>query len=123
MMMLKNFLLVGLGSSIGGMLRYLISLIFKSKDFPYQTIFVNVVGSFVIGIVFAVAAKQTQSSEQIKLFFATGICGGFTTFSAFSIENMQLIKSGNYFVSLTYIVATIIICLVATFEGYKLFNQ
>jgi fluoride exporter len=123
MMMLKNFLLVGLGSSIGGMLRYLISLIFKSKDFPYQTIFVNVVGSFVIGIVFAVAAKQTQSSEQIKLFFATGICGGFTTFSAFSIENMQLIKSGNYFVALTYMVATIIICLVATFEGYKLFNQ
>jgi fluoride exporter len=123
MMMLKNFLLVGFGSSIGSMLRYLISLIFKSKDFPYQTIFVNVVGSFVIGIVFAVAAKQTQSSEQIKLFFATGICGGFTTFSAFSIENMQLIKSGNYFVSLTYIVATIIICLVATFEGYKLFNQ
>ena len=79
--MIKNILLVGLGTGIGGMLRFVISLFFKTQTFPYNTLLINILGSFVIGIVFAITEKQTQSAEQIRLFFATGICGGFTTFS------------------------------------------
>ncbi len=120
--MLKNILFVGLGSSIGGILRYVISLFVKSTNFPYATLFVNIIGSFFIGIIFALTIKNENNSEQIKLFFATGICGGFTTLSAFSIENMQLLKAGNLSTALLYITLTIVLSFIAVFAGYKLIN-
>ncbi len=119
---IKNFLLVGIGAGIGGMIRYLMSLVFKSQSFPFNTLLINVLGSLLIGILFSITEKQTQSSEQIKLFFATGICGGFTTFSAFSLENMQLLKSGNYIAATSYITLSILFCIAAVFAGYKLLN-
>ena len=122
MITIKNILLVGLGAGMGGMMRYLILLFFKTQTFPYNTLLINVLGSFVIGIVFAITEKQTQSAEQIKLIFATGICGGFTTFSAFSVENLQLIKSGNYFAAISYITLSVLFCIVGVFAGYKLVN-
>lgn len=118
--MLKNILLVGLGSSIGGMVRYGVSLFVKSVSFPYATLTVNIIGSFIIGIIFAYTLKNENSQEQIKLFFATGICGGFTTLSAFSLENMQLLKSENYITAILYIALTLLLSLIAVFAGYKL---
>jgi fluoride exporter len=120
--MLKNIILVGLGSSIGGVLRYAISLMVKSTNFPYATLMVNILGSFVIGIIFALGIKNQTNQEQIKLFFATGICGGFTTLSAFSLENMELLKSENYTIAFLYIAATIILSITAVFAGYKIIN-
>ncbi|MEQ1553910.1 MAG: fluoride efflux transporter CrcB [Ferruginibacter sp.] len=120
--MLKNILLVGLGGSIGAMLRYIITLLLKVQNFPYQTLLVNIIGSLVIGLVFGLSAKNHNFPESLKLFLATGICGGFTTFSAFSIENMNMLKQGNYLLAILYIFASITLCIIAVFAGFKLIN-
>jgi CrcB protein len=118
--MIKNLLLVGLGGGIGSMLRYGSSLLIQSKLFPYATLAVNITGSFIIGIVFAMSIKEEALLNNWKLFLATGICGGFTTFSAFSLENMGLLQSGKYGMALTYIFLSIILGIGATFLGYLL---
>jgi CrcB protein len=89
--MIKNLLLVGLGGATGSMLRYAVTLLIGSSIFPYATLFVNIIGSFLIGLVIAFCIKDESIVNNWKLFLATGICGGFTTFSAFSMENMQLL--------------------------------
>lgn len=118
--MIKSLLLVGLGGGIGSMLRYGSSLLIQSKLFPYATLAVNITGSFIIGIVFAMSIKEEILLNNWKLFLATGICGGFTTFSAFSLENMGLLQSGKYGLAITYILLSIILGISATFLGYLL---
>ncbi|MEP7255045.1 MAG: fluoride efflux transporter CrcB [Ferruginibacter sp.] len=118
--MIKNLLLVGLGGGIGSMLRYGTALLINTKLFPYATLTVNIIGSFIIGIVFALTVKEEVLSQQWKLFLATGICGGFTTFSAFSLENLGLLQSGKYGMAITYISLSIILGIIATFLGYQL---
>ena len=118
--MIKNLLLVGLGGSIGSMVRYAASLLIKSKAFPYATLSVNIIGSFIIGLVFALSIKEAGLSNNWKLFMATGICGGFTTFSAFSLENMELLQSGKIGIALTYIIVSVVAAVIATFLGYQL---
>jgi len=118
--MIKNLLLVGLGGSIGSMVRYAVSLLTNSKLFPYATLSVNIIGSFIIGIVFALSIKEAGLSNNWRLFLATGICGGFTTFSAFSLENMGLLQSGRIGIALTYIIISIVLGIAATFLGYLL---
>jgi CrcB protein len=118
--MIKNILLVGLGGSIGSMARYAASLLIQSKSFPYATLFVNIIGSFIIGFVFAMSIKEAGLSNNWKLFLATGICGGFTTFSAFSVENMGLLQSGKIGMAVTYILLSIVLGIVAIFLGYGL---
>lgn len=118
--MLKNLLLVGLGGSIGSMVRYGITLLARSKAFPYATVSVNIIGSFIIGLVFAMSMKEQNLSANWKLFLATGICGGFTTFSAFSLENMNLLQDGKIGTALTYIIFSVVLGIAATFLGYQL---
>ena len=118
--MLKNLLLVGLGGGLGSILRYGSSLIINSKLFPYATLAVNIIGSFIIGIVFAMSIKEEALSNNWKLFLATGICGGFTTFSAFSLENMGLLQSEKFGMALTYIFLSVGLGILATFLGYLL---
>ena len=118
--MLRNFLLVGLGGGLGSMLRYGTSLLMNTKLFPYATLTVNIAGSFIIGVVFAMSIRQELLTGNWKLFLATGICGGFTTFSAFSLENMGLLQSGKYVLAFSYIMASIILGIAATFLGYQL---
>ncbi|MFM6926789.1 MAG: fluoride efflux transporter CrcB [Ferruginibacter sp.] len=118
--MIRNVLLVGLGGSIGSMVRYAVSLLMNSKSFPYATLSVNIIGSFIIGVVFALGIKEGGLSGNWRLFLATGICGGFTTFSAFSLENMGLLQSGRIGVALTYIMISLVLGIAATFLGYQL---
>ena len=118
--MIKNLLLVGLGGSIGSMVRYAVSFLIRSKSFPLATLSVNIIGSFIIGFVFAISLKEGGLSNNWKLFLATGICGGFTTFSAFSLENMGLLQSGKIGMAVTYILLSIVLGIVATFLGYLL---
>ena len=118
--MIKNLLLVGMGGSIGSMARYAASLLLKSKLFPYATLSVNIIGSFIIGLLFAIGIKEEGLSANWKLFLATGICGGFTTFSAFSLENMGLLQSGKIGMAITYIIVSIVLGIIATFLGYQL---
>jgi fluoride exporter len=118
----KSFLLVGLGGGIGAMLRYSSSFIFKQNNFPYHTLCINVIGSLLIGIVFGLSQKVDVISDDLKLFLATGICGGFTTFSAFSVENMQMLKEGNYTTAFLYIFISVSFGIIAVFAGFKIIN-
>jgi CrcB protein len=121
-MMLKNFFLVGLGGAIGSMLRYAVHLLITVKTFPLATFAVNIAGSFVIGLVLALSLKDDSFLNNWKLFLATGICGGFTTFSALSAENMVLLQNGKYFTALVYIALSIILGIAAAWLGFKLIN-
>jgi fluoride exporter len=118
--MFKSFLLVGLGGGLGSMLRYTASLLVNSRAFPYATLTVNIIGSFIIGIVFAWSIKNEGSSDAWKMFLATGICGGFTTFSAFSIENLGLLQDGKYGMAAVYMALSVGLGILATFLGYQL---
>ena len=118
--MIKNILLVGLDGGLGSILRYGSSILITTKYFPYATLAINIIGSFFIGIIFAVSIKDISFLNNWRLFLATGICGGFTTFSAFSLENLALLQNGKYVMALIYITASIVLGIAATWGGYKL---
>ena len=118
--MLKHFLLVGLGGGIGSMLRYAAALLIPSRLFPYATLSVNIVGCFIIGLVMAMSARDDSFAQTWRLFLATGICGGFTTFSAFSVENMELLQNGKPGIAIMYILLSVVLGIAATFLGYTL---
>ena len=117
--MFKNILFVGLGGALGSILRYVTSLVLTTKYFPYATLAVNILGSFVIGLIFGLSLKNESFLNNWRLFLATGICGGFTTFSTFSQENLGLLQSGKILMALLYISISIIGGIVAVWLGYK----
>lgn len=117
--MIKNFLLVGLGGALGSMLRYGSALLIGPKIFPLATLLINIAGSFIIGLVIALALRNETFAGNGKLFLATGICGGFTTFSAFSMDNLQLIENGKYGLFAIYIAASVLLGIVAAWLGFK----
>lgn len=118
--MIKNILLVGLGGGLGSILRYGSSLLITTKYFPYSTLAINIIGSFFIGVIFMAGIKDVSFLNNWRLFLATGICGGFTTFSAFSLENLALLQNGKYVMAMIYITASIVLGIAATWGGYKL---
>jgi CrcB protein len=115
----NSFLLVGAGGAIGSMLRYAASLIITNKLFPYATLLVNILGSLLIGIFLGLLLKNSISNYSWK-FWATGICGGFTTFSALSLEGIELLQQQRYFIFLLYFLLSIILGLAAAYAGYNL---
>jgi CrcB protein len=120
---MKTLLLIGLGGGLGSMLRYLVTYFITSRitRFPaiYGTFAVNFTGCLLIGIAIGLSERYAWFSPQMRWFIATGICGGYTTFSAFAYENINLIQNGNYIISLIYIFASVIICFLATFIGFR----
>lgn len=121
--MIKNILIVGIGSFIGGILRYLISKYIQNSifsTFPYATFTVNIIGCFIIGFVMGVSQKGTILSSDLKLFLAIGFCGGFTTFSTFANENLALIKDGNFFYFSIYSGLSVILGIISTYFGVLL---
>lgn len=118
--MLKNFLLVGLGGAAGSMLRYAFSVWFKHANFPLATFLVNIIGSFVIGLVFAYALRSESFATNWRLFLAAGICGGFTTFSAFSLESLLLLQQQRMGMFFLYIFGTLLLGLTSAWLGYSL---
>ena len=122
---MKLILFIGTGSFIGGISRYLLSLLIQTKTtspFPLYTLIVNIIGCFFIGIVIGFFDKG-QLSHEWKLFLATGILGGFTTFSAFSSETIVLFKEGYTGYALFYIAASVVLGLLATYCAYLLIKQ
>ncbi len=116
---MRLLILIGFGSFIGGSLRYLLSLGVQSKfltTFPIGTLTVNILGCFLIGIIFGLSERINLSPEW-RLFLATGICGGFTTFSAFSIETLAMLKEGQLFYGFSYIGLSVILGLIAVYLG------
>jgi CrcB protein len=120
--MIKNILLVGLGGFIGASSRYIIQQLIKVNQSFYTTLLINIIGSFFIGLIIAYSLKNNVFNNNWKLFLATGICGGFTTFSTFSLENYYLFLEGKYLTALTYIAISVIVGLIAVFLGIKLIS-
>lgn len=116
-----NFVLIALGGAAGSLLRYVCSRLWNAPAFPYGTLVVNIVGSFLIGLLAATFSKQAD--EQKRLLFITGFCGGFTTFSAFSLEGLQMLQQAKFLVFFVYTFATLIFGLLATYIGFKFFHS
>ena len=116
----KLLLLVGLGSCVGGMLRYAVAATMRpaaTAQFPWHTLAVNVAGCFCIGLVFGFHDDGRMSAGW-RLFLATGVLGGFTTFSAFSMETVTLLKEKQTLSALLYIMSSVILGLLATYLAY-----
>lgn len=119
---MKILLAIGLGSFLGGISRYLITLLIQNKflsTFPYGTLAVNIIGCFLIGIVYGLNAKGNINVEW-RLFLATGFLGGFTTFSSFSNETVSLLRDAQYWHAFSYVGISVLIGLAATFGGISL---
>ena len=122
---MKSFILVFIGGGLGSGLRYLISNAMNqySKALPYGTFTVNILGCLLIGIILGYAQKENALSSNQTLLLATGFCGGFTTFSAFANENLELIKNGEIFNFSVYTIGSILIGILAVFIGFYLNNR
>lgn len=116
-MLMKNILLVGLGGMIGSVARYLAAYCIRHDSFPYATLLVNIAGSLIIGMVMGIASRQEDFGNW-RLFLATGICGGFTTFSAFAWENLQMLQQQRYIAFASYTGVSIALGLLAVTIGY-----
>lgn len=105
---------VGMGGFIGSVLRYLVSLIplKTTHGFPLLTLFINILGAFLIGFISTIALKKSMNPHLV-LLLKTGLCGGFTTFSTFALESITLHKNGNTTLAMIYIVLSIVLGLSA----------
>ena len=120
-MMIKSLCLVGLGSFVGGALRYLISTWMKnacSQSFPWGTLMVNLVGCFLIGVIFALFSRFSSTSHTWCLLLTTGLCGGFTTFSTFANESLQMLQNSQWGGFITYVSISVIAGISLTALGY-----
>lgn len=119
---MKILLAIGAGSFIGGTCRYLLSQFIQTRSaipFPFATLTVNIIGCLLIGVVFGLGAKGGITPEW-RLFLATGILGGFTTFSAFSYETVHMLQNEQTSSAIIYILASVLLGLLATFAGFWL---
>ena len=119
---MKNLLLVFIGGGLGSSLRYLIgkSLNNHTTTFPWGTFIANLLGCLLIGIILGWSLQKAKLSESYVLLLATGFCGGFTTFSAFSNESLNLLKTGETITFGFYVLGSIVLGLGLVWLGYQL---
>ena len=121
--MVKNFLIVGVGGAAGSMLRYAVQKIFQLQSaaaFPTGTLLVNIAGCFIIGFLWSLVSRTLTWNEEMKLLLMTGFCGGFTTFSAFTLEGIGLLKENRTVLFVIYLTASVLGGLLATFIGIRI---
>jgi len=122
---MKSFLLVFLGGGLGSSLRYLVTIAMNqySKVLPFGTFTVNMLGCLLIGLILGYAQKENTLTSNQTLLLATGFCGGFTTFSAFANENLELIKNGELFNFSIYAIGSVFLGIVLILIGYLIVNK
>ena len=122
---MKSFLLVFLGGGLGSALRYLVASAMNqySKVLPFGTFTVNILGCLLIGLILGYTQKENTLTSNQTLLLATGFCGGFTTFSAFANENLELIKNGEILNFSVYTIGSILVGVLAVFIGFYLTNR
>lgn len=113
---MSGVLAVGLGGALGAVGRYGISLLPLKSAFPWLTLLTNVLGALVIGFVVGVTAEGADSPNTV-LFWKTGVCGGFTTFSTFSLETLRLFEGGQTASGLLYAGASVVLCVAGVYAG------
>lgn len=118
---MTNALFVGLGGLVGAILRYLLGLI-PVRQTPFPTLCINVLGAFVIGLLAALCEKNKINSQPLLLFLKVGLCGGFTTFSTFSLETYDLLSSGHTAPAILYALLSVGLCLLAIFGARALIH-
>ncbi len=112
--MIHNIIMVGLGGFVGCTLRYLISLAIKFDSFPLSLVLINALGSFLIGIFSILFRENFIGSTHVYLLLTTGMLGGFTSFSTFSLETILLFERGKIMLGIWHIALTVIVCVVST---------
>ncbi|PKP50635.1 MAG: fluoride efflux transporter CrcB [Bacteroidetes bacterium HGW-Bacteroidetes-1] len=121
--MIRLVFIIGMGSFLGGVSRFLISRYVQNTfiaAFPFGTFFINILGCFLIGLFFGLSERGSLSNVEWRLFLTVGFCGGFTTFSTFSFENMALLRDGSFFYFTLYSGLSVFLGLAATFGGNAL---
>ncbi|TAK21379.1 MAG: fluoride efflux transporter CrcB [Chloroflexota bacterium] len=116
----STILLISLGAIAGANARYFVGIAAISalgSAFPFGTVVVNVVGSFIVGIVLTAIAGSPPHASEWRALVAVGFCGSFTTFSAFSFETLSMARQGQWFASLSYVAISLTACLGATLIG------
>lgn len=109
--MCMRFIFVALGGAVGAMGRYAISLIPIKTGFPVLTLITNIAGAILIGFIVGIVNLREDISPHTALFWKTGVCGGFTTFSTFSLEAVSLLERGAYWAGGLYIALSVICCM------------
>jgi CrcB protein len=122
--MLKTIIYIAIGGAIGSVLRFLTTVLVSKFcpensgfQFPLATFIANVIGCFLIGLFLGILAKNELTDSNLKWFLVTGFCGGFTTFSAFGMENFNLLQNNNTLLAFSYIALSIILGLFAVWFG------
>ena len=117
---IRNIIAVGAGSFIGGIARYLVSLVMKgiSKGFPWATVLVNLIGCLIIGLLWGFLSRNASESTSWGLFLTVGLCGGFTTFSTFSKEALTMLQTGQIWGFASYIALSILAGIALVALGY-----
>lgn len=120
---MRLLLLIGAGGFLGSISRYLVHLgVGKLLPvvFPYGTLIINIFGSLLIGVIYGLSDRTGTISNEWRFFLATGFCGGFTTFSAFSYETYSLLRHGEYLLSVSYILLSVVLGVLATVAAVAL---
>ena len=125
--MFRTLLLIGMGGFLGSVFRFLVGQglhrIFDTI-FPIGTMTVNIVGSFIIGVVYSMAERDNLINPEMRMFLAVGFCGGFTTFSSFAFDKLNLLKDSGFLYLSLYLGGSVFLGLVAVYLGtqiHKLF--
>ena len=116
-----NYIFVSAGAAFGGALRYGISSYIQkhiSVIFPYGTLVVNIVGSFILGIVMFYLNEKELIGNELRLFLTVGFCGGFTTFSTFSYETLNLFRDSQFSLAIYNVLLNVVLCLLGIYLAY-----
>ena len=121
--MIITYLWIAIGSALGGAARFGFTLWAArawGETFPWGTLLINILGSFVIGLFFnlTMADGPLPASANVRLFVMSGLCGGFTTFSAFSLQTLTLMQNGEWFDAASNVALSVVLCMVAVWVGH-----
>jgi len=119
------WLAVAVGGAIGSVARFWMTGVMTAltgPQFPWGTLLINVLGSFIIGLVagFTLTPARVAMHPDLRIFLMTGFCGGFTTFSAFSLQTLELMQVGELVQALGYVLGSVVLCVLGTFGGWAL---
>ena len=116
---------VAIGGALGSLARFWMTgamTALTGPRYPWGTLLINVLGSFVIGLVagLTLTPERIMLHPNLRIFLMTGVCGGFTTFSAFSLQTLELMQAGDSVAAVSYAVASVLLCVIGTYGGWAL---